>query len=87
MHAERSLRGRRGLAIALLCAAAPACVPGGPTSDAATAEAINEIGHELVMLRDENAVLQQQVDSLKLVVARQDTILRRVANAAGMPIP
>ena len=76
------------LLLALLAGtvALAACVP-NPTADAATAEAINEIGHELGMLRDENATLQMQVDSLKTVVARQDTLLRRVANAAGMPVP
>ena len=32
------------------------------------------------------AVLQSQVDSLRGVVARQDTLLRQVANLSGIPI-
>jgi len=30
---------------------------------------------------------QDQVDSLRIVVARQDTIIVRLAAQAGMPIP
>ena len=74
-----------GLA-ALLLAVAPGCV-GNPAADIATAEAINEIGNELGMLRDENAVLQHQVDSLRGALARQDTLLRQLANLAGAPLP
>lgn len=62
-----------------------ACI-GSPTADPAMAEAINEIGNELGMLRDENAQLQFQVDSLRGALARQDTLLRQVANLAGVPI-
>lgn len=62
-----------------------ACI-GSPTADPAMAEAINEIGNELGMLRDENAQLQFQVDSLRGALARQDTLLRQVANLSGVPI-
>jgi hypothetical protein len=62
-----------------------ACI-GSPTADPAMAEAINEIGNELGMLRDENAQLQFQVDSLRSALARQDTLLRQVANLSGVPI-
>lgn len=82
-----SLSGSR--AARLLAAAAlltlAACV-GNPSSDVAMAEAINEIGNELGLLRDENAQLQSQVDSLRGALARQDTLLRQVANLAGVPI-
>ena len=59
---------------------------GSPTGDPAMAEAINEIGNELGMLRDENAQLQFQVDSLRSALARQDTLLRQVANLSGIPV-
>lgn len=86
MHSSSSTGARllRALAVAAL-AAAPACV-GNPSSDVAMAEAINEIGNELSLLRDENAVLQSQVDSLRGALARQDTLLRQVANLAGIPL-
>jgi len=35
----------------------------------------------------ENALLQEQIDSLRTAVAKQDTALRRFANLAGMPLP
>ena len=77
---------RRLLAAGALLPGATACMA-NPAADAAAAEAINEIGHELGYLRDENAQLQAQVDSLRGALARQDSLLRQVANLAGVPIP
>lgn len=73
------------LLLLLPAVGAGGCI-GNPTADAATSEAIHEIVNELGMLRDDNAVLQSQVDSLRLVVARQDSLLRQVANLSGIPI-
>lgn len=44
------------------------------------AEAVNE-------LRQSNADLRMTVDSLVIIVARQDTLLRQVAVVAGVPLP
>jgi len=49
-------------------------------------EQIIQLGDGLNDLRQENAVLQQQVDSLRLFVARQDTVIRQLANLAGVPV-
>ena len=49
-------------------------------------EQIIQLGDGLNDLRQENAVLQQQVDSLSVVVAKQDTVLRQLANLAGIPL-
>lgn len=59
-----------------------------PTSraDVAISEQIIQLGDGLSDLRQENAVLQQQVDSLILVVAKQDTVIRQLANLAGVPL-
>jgi hypothetical protein len=57
-----------------------------PAADAATAQALTEIADRLGAMQQESAELQNQVDSLRVVVARQDTILRRVANLAGVPM-
>jgi hypothetical protein len=57
-----------------------------PAADAATAQALTEIADQLGALQQENAALQGQIDSLRAVVARQDTVLRRLANLAGMPM-
>ncbi|HEX5076945.1 MAG TPA: hypothetical protein VFW03_27295 [Gemmatimonadaceae bacterium] len=49
-------------------------------------EQIIQLGDGLNDLRQDNAALQQQVDSLRLVVARQDTIIRQLANLAGVSV-
>jgi hypothetical protein len=58
-----------------------------PAADAATAQALTEIADQLGALQQYNAELQSQLDSLRLVVARQDTVLRRLANMAGVSVP
>jgi hypothetical protein len=55
-------------------------------ADVAISEQIIQLGDGLNDLRQDNAVLQQQVDSLSLMVARQDTIIRQLANLAGIPL-
>ena len=69
------------LALTLACAACPAS-----RADVAMSEQIIQLGDGLNDLRQENAVLQQQVDSLRLVVAKQDTVVRQLANLAGVPL-
>ena len=55
-------------------------------ADVAISEQIIQLGDGLNDLRQDNAVLQQQVDSLSLVIARQDTVIRQLANLAGIPL-
>ena len=69
------------VAVALICSGCPAS-----RSDIAMAEQIVQLGDGLNDLRQENAVIQQQVDSLILVVAKQDTVIRHLANLAGVPL-
>ena len=69
------------VALTLACAACPAT-----RADVAMSEQIIQLGDGLNDLRQENAVLQQQVDSLRLVVAKQDTVVRQLANLAGVPL-
>ena len=69
------------LALTLACTACPAS-----RADVALSEQVIQLGDGLNDLRQENAVLQQQVDSLRLVVAKQDTVVRQLANLAGVPI-
>jgi hypothetical protein len=63
----------------------PGCMR-SPEADVATAQAITEISDELSALRADNADLQAELDSLRRMVARQDTLLRRFANLAGFPL-
>jgi hypothetical protein len=75
---------RRLLVVAL--ASLGAC--GGPrtTGDATLAETLIDMSDALVAVREETALLQAQVDSLREQMARQDTVLRRLASMAGMPL-
>jgi hypothetical protein len=57
------------------------------TGDTTLAETLIEMSDALVAVREETALLQAQVDSLREQVARQDTVLRRLASMAGMPLP
>ena len=69
------------LVLAIMLSACPAS-----RADVAISEQIIQLGDGLNDLRQDNAVLQQQVDSLSLMVARQDTIIRQLANLAGIPL-
>ena len=69
--------------LALLLASA--CRP-TTEADINTGQALLELGDAITALREETSLLQQQVDSLRLVVARQDSTVRRIANLAGVPM-
>jgi hypothetical protein len=73
---------RRMLVVALF--AAGAC--GGPvtTGDTTLAETLIDMSDALVSVREETALLQAQVDSLREQMARQDTVVRRLAAMAGI---
>ena len=49
-----------------------------------TGQALVELSDAVNDLRRENSVLQEQIDSLRVVVARQDTMVRNLANLAGV---
>ena len=73
---------RRILVVALF--ATGAC--GGPltSGDTTLAETLIDMSDALVAVREETALLQAQVDSLREQMARQDTIVRRLAAMAGV---
>jgi len=73
---------RRTVVVGL--AALAAC--GGPitSGDTTLAETIIDMSDALVSVREETALLQAQVDSLREQVARQDTVLRRLSSMAGI---
>ena len=58
-----------------------------PRAEANIAEAMMQVGTEMSALRQDYAVLQNQVDSLRGVVARQDTVLAHLAAAANITLP
>ena len=57
-----------------------------PRAEANIAQAMIEVGTQLSQIEQDYALLQGQVDSLRGVVARQDTIISRLASMAGLPI-
>jgi hypothetical protein len=68
---------------ALMVVGATSCT--NPRVQANMAQAINDIGSELNAQRQDMAVLQEQIDSLKQVTAKQDTVIHRLLNVAGLP--
>ncbi|MEX2178257.1 MAG: hypothetical protein WD801_06075 [Gemmatimonadaceae bacterium] len=57
-----------------------------PRAEANIAMAMVEMGTAVNHIQQDAAILQWQVDSLQQVVARQDTIINRLASHVGMPI-
>ena len=51
-----------------------------PSADTGAAEAIVELGDAVNSLRQDNALLQSQIDSLRTQVARQDTLIARLSS-------
>lgn len=88
-HPHSRLRARRTVrtwsATLLIGVVLGGCLR-NPSADAATAQALTEIADQLGAMQQDNAALQNQVDSLRTVIARQDSVLRRVANLAGVPM-
>lgn len=58
-----------------------------PRAEANIAEAMMQVGTEMSAMRQDYAVLQLQVDSLRGVVARQDTLINRLFSIANAQVP
>ena len=46
-----------------------------------------DVGNSLAQIQQDLGDLHNQIDSLKEVAARQDTVVRKLANLAGVPAP
>jgi hypothetical protein len=71
--------------LCVMLAALLLCSCRDPRAEANIAEAMMQVGTEISAMRQDYAMLQSQVDSLRGVVARQDTLLTRLATLANMP--
>ncbi len=63
------------------------CGSGGmpsTNSELNSGQAVMDLGMLVGQLREENAMLQGQIDSLRSAVAYQDTIVRQLAAGAGV---
>jgi uncharacterized lipoprotein YmbA len=56
-----------------------------PQADTYILEQLRQMADELNASRQQAADLQTQLDSLRIIVARQDTLLTRIAGMAGVP--
>lgn len=79
------IRARHLALFAVVGAAVAGCAQ-SPASAARTAQQFNDIGDQLNELRTENATLESVVDSLRTVIAKHDTTIARLANAAGVAV-
>lgn len=86
MTVSRRLRAAAG-ALCLTTGAPTACTRPASQAELEAAQAFLDVQEEMRALREESALLQQQIDSLRGVVARQDTLLSRVAAVAGVTVP
>ena len=57
-----------------------------PRAEANIAEAMIQVGTQMSAMQQDYALLQQQLDSLRTVVARQDTLITRLASLSNMPL-
>lgn len=76
----------RRFSLAAIALVVLGCLPPSE-QDLQTAQALVELGDALSEIRTDLADLQDQFDSLKVVAARQDSIVRILANLAGVPVP
>jgi len=57
-----------------------------PAAQAELQKSMYDLQDMLMDMRDETALLQSQVDSLRFVVARQDSTMRQLSNLLGAPM-
>lgn len=77
---------RRSLFLVALLLVPAACLPPSE-QDLQTAQALVEMGDAFSQIQQDLSVLQDQIDSLRWVAVRQDTIIRQLANLAGVVVP
>lgn len=55
--------------------------------DMQTAQALQDLGDAYNDIRLQQQEMRDQLDSLRLVVARRDSVIRTLANLAGVQVP
>jgi protein-disulfide isomerase len=79
-----SRRRTRALILCALTLASASCTT--PNSLAGLQVQLNEAADAMNNLQQNLATLQASIDSMNVVLAKQDTTIQRLANAAGIPI-
>ncbi len=75
------------LATLALAGAGFACVTPPTKGDLNNTQMVNDMVDAVNDLRAVNSEMRTSLDSLRLAVARQDTLLRQLANVAGVQVP
>ncbi len=70
----------------LLAVAMAGCLP-ATERDFQMAQTLIEMGDAINEIRSLQYELQDRVDSLTTVMAKRDTVIRQLANLAGVPVP
>lgn len=63
-----------------------ACVPPS-RSELDLMQSVQDLGDAVNVMQQEYGFLAEAVDSLRMVVARQDSLLRTLANLSGVAVP
>lgn len=74
------------VAFSVVASTTTACSGGlpSPTSELNSGQAVMDLGTLVGELREENSMMQAQIDSLRGALAYQDTIVRQLAAGAGV---
>lgn len=80
----RSPRAAALAALSLALLAPSGCT--NPRTEANMVQALNDAASEISNLRGDMADLQANVDSLRQVVAHQDTVIARIAEVNHIPV-
>ena len=78
---------RRAGMLVVLAAGLWGCIGVSPQAELDAAESLISLNDALLSLREDQAYLQEQLDELRRTVAAQDSLIRRVADFTGAPIP
>ncbi len=70
----------------VLLVAASSCMP-ATERDFQLAQTVNEMSDAMNEVRQLSYELQDRVDSLTMIMAKRDTVIRQLANLAGVPVP
>lgn len=57
-----------------------------PSNDVSSGQIMLDLNNAMIQLRDENATMQAQIDSLRFAVAYQDSIIRQLAALSNVSV-
>lgn len=71
------------IAFVIVCSG---CLP-ATEKDLQMAQTVNEMADAVNEIRQMSYELQDRVDSLTMIMAKRDTVIRQLANLAGVQVP